>query len=220
MLAQKRRSSGKEIQHAYRLGATTPCTTRIQIDQFTAALNNPGGLTASGLTAAQFTALTALNTSLKAASLAKVAAEGAYRAAVDTENAAAASAETALRAMGMTATNFTLMTDVLRNEATLTVRDTTPSPGILPLVEDLAVVGRPNGNNQLNWGSVPGSRGVIWEVEASAGSSGNWVVLGGTSKRSYLHVGAGAGVHRLYRIVARRGDVRGEPGNEAAVYSG
>lgn len=197
-----------------------PAQLAVQIDQFTAALNNVPGLAASGLTAGQFTALTALNTSLKAATLAKVAAEGAYRAAVDTENAAAASAEASLRAMGMAATNHTNMTDALRNAATLTVRDTEPSPGIIPLVEDLSVVGRPNGNNQLKWGSVPGSRGVIWEVEMSLGSSGNWTVIGGTSKRSFLHENAGAGVHRLYRIVARRGDIRGEPGNEAAVYSG
>lgn len=112
------------------------------------------------------------------------------------------------------------MTDAWRNAATLTVRDTTPSPGIIPLVEDLAVVGRPSGNNQLNWDSVPGNRGVIWEVEASLGSSGNRVLVGATSKRSFLHEGAGAGTHRLYRIGARRGDNRGEPGNEAAVNSG
>lgn len=189
-----------------------------QIDQFAAALNNAGGYTASGLTLAQFTNLLSLRDDLEAAVGTEDVQLGLYRGAVDARQATQSQVAAELRAMGMAATRHMNMTDPLRAQAGLTVRDTAPTPGILPVVDDCSVVGHPNGNNAVKWTRPAGGRGVVFEVEVSMGSSGAWTLAGATSKTSLLHTGAGAGVHRLYRIVCRRGDLRGEPGNEAAVY--
>jgi hypothetical protein len=189
-----------------------------QIDTFVAALNNVDGLAASGLTAPQFVTLLSLRDELLTLCDETDVALGIYRGKVDARDAKQETVEANLRSMGMSATANIGMTDELRAAATLTVQDTEPSPGIITVVDDLAVVGHPNGNNALDWSAPAGSTGLIWEVEMSMGSSGAWNVVGATSKTRYLHEEAGAGVHRLYRIVGRRGDIRGEPGNEAAVY--
>ena len=190
-----------------------------QISQFTTALNTPGGITASGLTVAELTALGALNSDLNAKNTAQLAAEAAFRGAVDATEASLAAASALLRQLGRAANGNTLMTDAFRNAAGLTVRDTEPTPGALPVVADLAVVGRPNGNNFLDWGTPAGvAAGIVWEIETALGVGGVWTLAGSTSRTDFLHEGAGAGVHRLYRVVAKRGERRGEPGNEAAVY--
>lgn len=190
-----------------------------QIDQFVTALNNPGGLTASGLTAPNMTSLTNAKTDLQAKFTDQQAKEAAFRGAVDATEASQDTAEDLLRQFGRAANNNPNMTDTYRNAAGLTVRDTEPTPRPLPVVEDLAVVGRPNGNNFLDW-SVPAGEGdgVTWEVETALGASGNWTVVGATSRTDFLHENAGAGTHRLYRVIAKRGNRKGEPGNEAAVY--
>ncbi len=190
-----------------------------QIDQFVTALNNPGGIAASGLTVGQFTALTAAKTDLQTKYTAQLAAEAAFRSAVDATQASKDAAASLLRTDGRAANASTNMTDVFRNAAGLTVRDTEPTPGDLPVVEDLAVVGRPNGNNFLDWGSPADvAGGIVWEIQSALGTGGAWTIVGTTSRTDWLHEGAGAGVHRLYRVIAIRGSRRGEPGNEAAVY--
>lgn len=190
-----------------------------KIDQFDTALNNPGGTVASGLTGIQLTALATLGTDLDGFHTAQLAAEAAYRAAVDTTQAGQDAATAELRALGRAANAYSLMTDIYRNAAGLTVRDTEPTPGALPVVDDLAVVGRPNGNNFLDWSTPAGvAAGIVWEVEASPGVGQPFVIVGAISRTDFLHESAGAGTHRIYRVVAKRGSLRGEPGNEAAVY--
>jgi hypothetical protein len=138
---------------------------------------------------------------------------------VDNTVASQLAATNNLRLLGRAANSNTNMTDVFRNSAGLTVRDTEPTPGALPVVLDLAVVGRPNGNNFLDWGTPAGvAAGIGWEIESALGAAGAWLLVGSTSRTDFIHEGAGAGTHRLYRIVATRGNRRGEPGNEAAVY--
>lgn len=190
-----------------------------QIDKFVTALNNPGGTAASGLTAPELTGLTTKKTTLQTAYTAQLAAEAAFRAAVDATQAAQADASTTLRNLGRAANGNSTMTDFYRDASGLTIRDTTPTPGDLPIVADLAVVGRPNGNNFLDW-SVPAGTvsGITWEVQASPGVGQDFVICGTTSRTDFLHEAAGAGVHRIYRVIAKRGNRRGEPGNEAAVY--
>ncbi len=190
-----------------------------QIDQFITALNTPGGIAASGLTAPQLTALGTKKTDLQTKYTAQLVAEAARSAAVDATKASQTLAANELRLLGGAARNNTNMTDPIRNAAGLTVRDTQPTPGVLPVVDDLAVTGRPNGNNFLDWGTPAGiADGIIWEIESALGSSGPWLLVGSTSRTDFIHEGSGAGVHRLYRVVAKRGDRRGEAGNEAAVY--
>jgi len=190
-----------------------------QIDQFVTALNGAGGLAASGLTAAELTALGALKTTLQADYTDQLAQDAALEAAVDKTQTDQSAAAAMLRALGRAANGNSAMTDAYRAAAGLTIRDTEPTPGDIPVVVDLAVIGRPNGNNFLDW-SIPAgiAPGIVWEIQAAPGVGQDFVIVGTTSRTDFLHEGAGAGVHRLYRVVAKRGNRRGEPGNEAAVY--
>ena len=63
----------------------------------------------------------------------------------------------------------------------------------------------------------PDGEGIAWEVRTSPGVGGPWSVVVATSRTDFLHEGAGAGVHRISLIVAKRGSRRGEPENEAAL---
>ncbi|MEX2243385.1 MAG: hypothetical protein WD716_06005 [Fimbriimonadaceae bacterium] len=190
-----------------------------QINQFVTALNTGEGILASGLTAPQLTALGTLGTDLDDLYTAQLAAEAAFRAAVDATQAGYTAGATELRLLGRAANNYTEMTDEFRNAAGLTIRDTEPTPGALPVIDDLAVVGRPNGNNFLDWGTPAGvASGIVWEVQGSLGVGQPFAIVGAVTRTDFLHESAGAGTHRIYRVVATRGDQRGEPGNEAAVY--
>jgi len=189
-----------------------------QINKFVTALNGAGGLAASGLTAPQLTALGAMATTLQADYTDQLAKQAAAAGAVDKTQTDQAAAAAELRNLGRAANGYSAMTDFYRDASGLTIRDTTPTPGDLPVVADLAVVGRPNGNNFLDW-SIPAgiASGITWEIQAAPGVGQDFVIVGTTSRTDFLHESAGAGVHRLYRVVAKRGNRRGEPGNEAAV---
>lgn len=190
-----------------------------QIDKFVTALNTLPGQGASGLTALQFTALTTAKTDLQTKYTAQLAAQAAASGAVDAAHTSYTSAANLLRTDGRAANGNTNMTDAFRDASGLTIRDTQPSPGDLPVIDDLAVVGRPNGNNFLDWGTPHGvAAGIVWEIQASPAVGDPFVIVGTTSRTDFLHEGAGAGVHKIYRVVATRGARRGEPGNEAAVY--
>ena len=194
-------------------------TLLIAIDKFIAALNNAGGQAASGLAAAQFTALTTARTDLQTALTDRTNKEAAFRAAVDVQTAKQTTAETQLRTLGRAANNATGMTDALRATAGLTVRDRKPSPGSLPLVQDLTVIGRPNGNNFLDWtGEAGGSLRYLVYTRLNAPAA-DWTLVGTASSTDFLHRNAGAGTARTYRIVSQRGKREGEPGNEAQVYA-
>ncbi len=190
----------------------------LQIDKFLTALNNAGGQAASGIPAAQFTALQTARADLNTAINDRVAKEAAFRTAVDVQTARQATAETQLRNLGRAANNALGMTDALRTSAGLTIRDRNPSAAPLPLVQDLTVIGRPNGNNFLDWtGDTGGSLRYLIFVKND--TTGDWTLVGSVSNTDFLHRNAGAGVPRVYRIVAQRGKREGEPGNEASVYS-
>ncbi len=190
----------------------------LQIDKFLTALNNAGGQAASGIPAAQFTALQTARADLNTAINDRVAKEAAFRTAVDVQAARQIAAETQLRNLGRAANNALGMTDALRTSAGLTIRDRNPSAAPLPLVKDLTVIGRPNGNNFLDWtGDTGGS--LRYLVYVKENKTGEWILVGSVANTDFLHRNAGAGVPRVYRIVAQRGKREGEPGNEASVYS-
>ena len=198
----------------------TPHELVAQIRMLVSALDNPAGMAASGLDAAAFAELTSNAADLEAKVKAVMAAEAAYHSAIRERNVSFKLGGKNLRRYGVSAGRYTNMTDPLRRKAGLTVPDRKPSPGALPMVQDLVCLGKQNGNNFLNWSPMPGGRAVIWEVECSLGSSGEWFLVGATSRTDFLHEGAGAGTHRLYRVIARRGNRRGDPGNIASVYGG
>lgn len=188
-----------------------------QVDQFVAALNNPSGTTASGLTTAQLTGLAARATTLRASTADKLAKETAYTAAVEKEKDDYAVLAAEFRALYRAANSNLNMTDAFRGAAGMTIRDTEPGPRPLPEVTDAAAVGRPSGNNFLDW-SAADSEGVTWQVETAPAEAGPWTVIGTTSRTDFLHEGAGAGTTRKYRVVPKRGNRVGEPSNIAAVY--
>lgn len=190
-----------------------------QILRFTDALNTVAGRAASGLAEARLDALRAMAEDLAGKYAGQLAAKAAFRAAVGATQAQHSGSKAELRTLGRAANAFTAMTDAFRNAAGLTIRDTVPTPGDLSVVENLAVVGRPSGSNFLDWSvSAEVRPGIVWQVFSALGASGAWELVGATTRTDFLHEGAGAGVHRLYRVVATRGNRAGEPGNEAAVY--
>lgn len=186
-------------------------------DDFVAAIGTAGGLTASGLTAAQITALSGAMTALRNADGARDTAEVAYRAAVEGVEVAQRTAEALYRDLRQQANNHTNMTDTLRQQARLTVRDTEPTPGDLPAITDLTALGRPSGTNFLDW-SGPTGGSLRYEVFSSPAGGGPWTLVGSATTTEFLHRDAGAGTTRHYRVIARRGDLEGEPSNEASVY--
>ncbi|MFY9233774.1 MAG: hypothetical protein WAO58_04855 [Fimbriimonadaceae bacterium] len=188
-----------------------------QADQFITALNNPGGQAASGLTAGNFATLAGLVATLRASTDDKLVQEGIYRAAVAKERADHRLFKGQFRTFYRMANNNINMTDAIRGAAGLTIRDTEPSPRAMPKVTDLAAVGRPSGNNFLDW-SAAGGVGVTWQVETAPSEGGPWTIVGTTSRTDFVHEGAGAGVARRYRVVPKRGARSGEPSNVAAVY--
>ena len=187
-------------------------------DGFIATLGTPIGLAASGLTAAQITDLTSAMTALRSAVSAKDAAELAFRGAVETEEGAHEAAEALYRALRQQANHYPDMTDGLRAQAGLTVSDDEPTPGGFPTVADLTAQGRPTGSNFLDW-SGPTGGNLRYEVYSRLASGGDWALVGSATATDFLHQGAGAGVARYYHVVACRGRQRGEPSNEAAVYT-
>ncbi|MFY9233989.1 MAG: hypothetical protein WAO58_05950 [Fimbriimonadaceae bacterium] len=191
-----------------------PCD---QADQFDTALDHIGGYAASGLDAADFTALAALVVTLRASTDDKIAKIDAASAAVEKERDDFGLFATKFRSMYRQANGNEAMTDLLRGAAGMTIRDTEPSPRDLPEVIDLACIGRPSGNNFLDWSAI-GGQGVAWRIETADTEAGPWTVIGVASGTSFLHEAAGAGVARKYRVVPTRGNREGEPSNIAAVY--
>ena len=194
-----------------------PAELADQVDQFVTALNNPAGMAASTLIAANFTDLIARVGTLRASTDDKFAKGGAYEAAVQKELDDVADLTAPFRQYGRQANNAQTMTDLLRGAAGLTIKDTEPSPRDLPLVVDLAVNGRQSGNNFLDW-SAASAAGVGWQVETAPATGGPWTIIGTTTGTFFVHENAGAGVRRLYRVLPTRGSRVGEPSNEAAVY--
>ena len=187
-------------------------------DDFIAALGTPGGLAASGLDAAQLTALGNAMTALRDRVDDRAAAKAAYDAAVEAVEGQHETAEALYRGLRNQAGNHVNMTDVLRAQARLTIRDTEPTPsGAPPEITDLVVKAHASGTNFLDW-SVPSGRGLRYEVFTSAAAGGPWTLIGSATTSSFAHHEAGAGVTRHYRVVAKRGTLEGLPSNEASVY--
>lgn len=187
-------------------------------DDFIAAIGTPIGLAASGLDAAQITALTDAMTALRTAVDTRSAAEVAYRAAVEAAEGQHATAEALYRSLRQAANNSTGMTDNLRAQARLTIRDTEPTPaGPPPEIMDLVATAHASGTNFLDW-TGPTERGLRYEVFTASDAAGPWTLIGSATTSAFAHHEAGAGVTRHYRVIAKRGDEEGLPSNEASVY--
>lgn len=188
------------------------------VARFIDALDNPAGHTASGIDAADFTALGADFDTLHDDLKAQREAEAAHRAAVEKAQGSRRTAEARYRALRQQAGNHTAMTDALRASAGLTVRDREPSPGALPEILDLAAFPRPNGSTRLTW-TGPTGGSLRYEVFSHLGADAAWVLVGSATATQFTHEKAGAGVHRTYHVQACRGRRRSEPSNLASVYA-
>jgi hypothetical protein len=158
--------------------------------------------------------MTALRNAVGAKNAAALALEGA----LETEEGTHETAEDLYRALRQQATRHPNMTDALRAEAGMTVADDEPTPGGFPTVTDLTAMGRATGSNFLDWTGPTGGN-LRYEVYSRLASGGGWTLVGSSTATDFLHQGAGAGVARYYHVVACRGQQRGEPSNEAAVYT-
>ncbi|HEX9950217.1 MAG TPA: hypothetical protein VGB53_00475 [Rubricoccaceae bacterium] len=193
------------------------------IDTFVAALGG-AGKDAGGLPPDTFADLTGRAATLREALGARATAEKAFRAAIKTAETAHDAAEDAFRPARRQANNHAGMTDALRAAAGLGAPVGQGGPGAMPAITDLTAVPRPSGSVFLDWSGPSGGslRYEVFEAALGAASStagGTWRLVGSASATDFTVRDAVPGARSAYRVEAVRGERRGEPSNEAAVYA-
>ena len=188
-----------------------------QIDLFITGMNTTAGRAASNLTAAQFTALQALRDEVDSFRITRDNAKGVLNSAQDALDDKVDETRGVFREDGKQAQSSTAMTDPLRSGSGLPVSDTTPSPAVLPVLDDVVVIPRPSGSNLVDW-TGPTGGGLLYLVYTRKDTEAEWTLVGSVTRTEFLHVGAGAGVKRHYRVVSQRGTRTSEPSNIASVY--
>lgn len=92
----------------------------------------------------------------------------------------------------------------------------TPSAPQTPL--DLLVEGFSNGNNNLKFNRNGNKQNTIFNVEAKIGGAADFVIVGSTTKTTWVHKNQTPGVKVVYRVRAQRGDDYSDYSNPATVY--
>ena len=189
-----------------------------QIDLFITGMNTTEGRAASNLTATQFTALQALRDELDAFRIVRDNAKGVLDGAQDSLDDQVDETRGSYREMGGQAQHSTGMTDPLRSVSGLPVHDSAPSPAVLPVLDDVVVLPRPSGSSLVDW-TGPTGGGLLYLVYSRKDTETEWTLVGVVTRTEFLHVGAGVGVKRHYRVVSQRGDRTSEPSNIATAYA-
>ncbi len=189
-----------------------------QVDLFITGMNTPTGLAASNLIAAQFTALDAERDTVDNLRIARDNAKGILDAAQDALDDGVDGLRGSFRGMGNQARHATGMTDPLLSLAGLPVDDTTPSPAPLVVLNDVVVLPRPSGSNLVDW-TGPTGGGLLYLIFSRKETEAEWTLIGSVTRTEFLHVAAGVGVRRHYRVVSQRGDRTSEPSNVATAYA-
>ena len=92
----------------------------------------------------------------------------------------------------------------------------TPSAPQTPL--ELLVEGFSNGNNNLKFKRSGNKPSTIFNIEAKIGSAADFVIIGSTTKTTWVHKNQTPGVKIVYRVRAQRGDDYSDYSNTATVY--
>jgi hypothetical protein len=83
----------------------------------------------------------------------------------------------------------------------------------------LVIVGCDNDCNDLSWNTGDNKPGATYEIFAQFDGAGEWVMIGSTQKRKFLHTGVQTGRYMVYAVRARRGDTVSELCAPVSIYA-
>jgi len=178
---------------------------------------------------ANLAALGLTNAEVNSVSIAQVSFEGNladvntakknYESAVEAKNTGKRVAVNLVRPLVKRIQAKAGVSNALKAQLGITVRDTEPTP-IEPVPPvNLIVTGLPSGTNALDWkrgGNAPGTQFV---VEYRMSDSNQWQMADVVTRTRYQHTNQRPGIAMVYRVRARRGTQVSEPSNEATVYA-
>jgi hypothetical protein len=183
------------------------------------AFNATGDPADYGLTAGQVTALQTAGTALQTKITAAVAAEAAFRAAIQDKLAAR---ETALSNVGLCAGLMyatPTVTDTMVAAAGFSPRDTSPTPVIPQQPTDLVATPFATGQAKLAWGRNGNPYGVEFIIEASDNGV-SWTQISVTKRKSLTLDGFAPGVTKWFRVKASNRGLTSAASSSAAIYGG
>jgi hypothetical protein len=158
--------------------------------------------------------LTAFHTALDASTAARTAAT----TAVANKDARRNDLETALRPLVQRIQVTPAVTDALRLQAGIPVRDTTRTVSAPISPVDLVVTADGAGTNRLKWSANGNTSGIQYVVEGKIGVAADYSTVDVVSGTTYNHLARVVGQAVNYRVRARRGTVLSEPSNVAGVH--
>jgi hypothetical protein len=169
---------------------------------------------AAGAAAPLSAALDTFDTALGTANTAKAAANVAVAAKDQARN----DLEGLVRPLIRQIQENPIVTDALRSDAGIPIRDTvrTTSSPVAP--SDLVATADAAGTNSLRWSGAGNASGIQFVIEAKVGSAPEFSIIDVVTATSYRHTDRVPGQAVLYRVKARRGSMTSDPSNIAGVY--
>lgn len=145
-------------------------------------------------------------------------AKGTLQTRVNEKDTARSNLETEFRRVIQTLQLNPLLTDAMRAESGIPIRDTvrTTSSPVAP--RDLVAVADAAGFNSLTWSAAGNAAGVRYVVEAKPAGAAEFSTVDVVTATKFKHGGQTPGRNVVYRVLARRGDVVSPPSNTASVY--
>ncbi len=175
-------------------------------------------LAALGLVAADMTPVTTAKTPFDAAIPDVVTKQKALSQAVQNKLAVRKTSVTSVRAVVRKLQANPAVTNALKAQLGITVKDTNPSPSAPVPPTDLVAHGLDSGTNMLTWKRNGNKSSVQFVIEAKIGTATDWTLVDVTTVTKYAHTNQKPGVKAIYRVRARRSTSISNPSNEAVVY--
>jgi hypothetical protein len=176
-------------------------------------------LIALGLVAGDMTPVTTGQTAFNAAIPDVVTKRQAFEQAVQNKKTTRKTSVTSVRVVVRKIQANPAVTNALKAQLGITVRDILPTP-ILPTPPlELVARGLDSGTNILNWRRGDNKPSMKFVIEAKIGTAAAWSLVDVVTATRFSHLGQTPGVPVVYRVRARRGSDVSEPSNEASVYA-
>lgn len=170
-----------------------------------------------GLSQTDMTALNNSATGVNTAIAGDVTAAASAKAAVKTKQATLRASEKLLRTYVKRLQINPAMTDALRKQMGLPVRQpATKTPPTVPAA--LTVSGQSDGTNTLAWNTTGNKQGTVYQVEYQTTANGGWTLLDTTTRAKYAATGCIPGQRTSYRVHAKRNEQKSPYSNEAVIY--
>lgn len=172
-----------------------------------------------GLVAADLTPITTGQTALSTAITDTIAKRAAFENAVQNKATQRRTTVTSVRTLVRRVQANPTVSNALKAQLGITVRDASPSASApVPPVE-LTVRGLDTGTNVLTWKRGGNRQGTQYVIEARLGTATAWTLVDVVTATRFNHIDQTPGVRARYRIRARRAGQTSEPGPEASVYA-